>query len=65
MISVHVQHAIGTVRATDGDALLAPRTLEQIVQAVLVAMDERQLRDARAKADTSVTAGVASEQETA
>ena len=56
---VHVQHAIGTVRAVDGDALLAPRTLEQIVQAVLVAMDERQLRDVARQGRHLMTAGVA------
>lgn len=65
MTSIHIQNAIGTVKAMDGDALLSPQTLEQIVQAVLVAVDERQLRDKRSKSDTTVTSGVAAEQETA
>ena len=65
MTSIHIQNAIGTVKAMDGDALLSPQTLEQIVQAVLVAVDERQLRDKRSKSDTTVTSGVAAEPETA
>ncbi len=65
MTSVHIQNAIGTVKAMDGDALLSPQVLEQIVQAVLVAVDERQMRDKRSKSDTTVTSGVAAEQETA
>lgn len=54
MANVHIRNAIGTVRAVDGEALLAPETLEQIVQAVLAAVDDRQLRDRRARADTRV-----------
>jgi hypothetical protein len=65
MANVHIQNAVGTVKAMDGDALLSPQTLEQIVQAVLVAVDERQLRDKRSKSDTSVTSGISAEQETA
>ena len=65
MASIHIQNAIGTVKAMDGDALLSPQTLEQIVRAVLAAFDERQLRDKRSKSDTSITTGVAAEQETA
>jgi hypothetical protein len=62
-MEVHVKNAIGTVKAVDGDALLSPQTLERIIYAVLSSMDERQLRKDRSKADTSVTPGVASEQE--
>jgi hypothetical protein len=65
MANIHIQNAIGTVKAIDGESLLTPQTLAQIVQAVLLAVDERQLRDKRSKSDTSVTAGVAAEQETA
>jgi len=62
-MDIHIENAIGTVRAVDGDSLLSPQTLERIICAVLNAIDERQLRKDRSKADTSVTAGVASEQE--
>jgi hypothetical protein len=62
-MDVHVVNAIGTVKAIDGDSLLSPQTLERIICAVLNAIDERLLRKDRSKADTSVTAGVASEQE--
>jgi hypothetical protein len=63
MDEFHIKNAIGTVKAIDGDSLLSPQTLERIVNAVLSAVDERQLRRERSKADTSVTSGVASEQE--
>ena len=62
-MDIHVKNAIGTVKAVDSDALLSPQTLERITYAVLSAMDERQLRKDRSKTDTSVTPGVASEQE--
>ena len=64
-MNIHIENAIGTVKAIDGDSLLSPQTLERIISAVLNAMDERQLRNDRTTADTSVTAGVASEQERA
>jgi hypothetical protein len=64
-MDIHIENAIGTVNAIDGDSLLSPQTLERIICAVLNAMDERQLRKDRTIADTSVTAGVASEQEQA
>ena len=57
---IDIKNVIGTVRAVDE---LSPQTLERIICAVLNAFDERQLRKDRSKADTSVTAGVASEQE--
>jgi hypothetical protein len=62
-MDIHIENAIGTVKAVDGDSLLSPQTLERIISAVLSAIDERQLRKDRSKADTSVTSGVASEQE--
>jgi hypothetical protein len=65
MANIHIANATGTVKAIDGESLLTPQALDQIVQAVLLAVDERQLRDKRSKSDTSVTAGVAAEQETA
>lgn len=64
-MNIHIENAIGTVKAIDGDSLLSQQTLERIICAVLNAMDERQLRKDRTTADTSVTAGVASEQERA
>ena len=64
-MDIHIENAIGTVKAVDGDSLLSPQTLERIVSAVLSAIDERQLRRDRSNADTSVTSGVASEQEKA
>lgn len=65
MANVHIRNAIGTVRAVDGEGLLAPETLEQIVQAVLAAVDDRQLRDRRASADTRVAAASGGEEDPA
>jgi hypothetical protein len=62
-MDIHIQTAIGTVKAVDGDSLLSPQCLDRIVNAVLDAIEERQLRRERSKADTRVTSGVVSEQE--
>jgi hypothetical protein len=62
-MDIHIENAIGTVKAVDNDSLLSPQCLERIICAVLNAIDERQLRKERSKADTSVTAGAACEQE--
>jgi hypothetical protein len=58
-MDIHVKHAIGTVKALEGNSL----TLEEIICAVLSAFDDRQLRRDRAKVDTSVSSGFTSEQE--
>ncbi len=62
-MDVHIQEVVGTVRAVSDDSLLSPQLLERIVAAVLSCVDERQLRERRAKADTDVSSGVAAEQE--
>jgi hypothetical protein len=53
----------GTVHAVDGESLLSPHTLEQIVRAVLRALEDGQLHQRRAQSDTRVTAGIAYDQE--
>jgi hypothetical protein len=62
-MDVHIKNVVGHVRAIDGESLLSPQTMEQIVRAVLSAIDERELRTQRAQADTKVTSGVAAEEE--
>jgi hypothetical protein len=48
---VIVDEAIGTLRATDGEALLAPRTLDKIVRAVMQAIEDRQMHGKRVQAE--------------
>jgi hypothetical protein len=64
-MNIHIGDVTGTVRAVDGDSLLAPQTMQRIVNAVLAAIDEAQRQKQRADADTRVTRGVAAEQEDA
>ena len=61
-MGTHVKNVTGTIHALDGESLLTPQILEQIVQAVMSALDDKALQDRRAKTDTSVTSGVAQEQ---
>jgi hypothetical protein len=62
-MDVHIGEIVSTVRAVDGDALLAPQTLEKIVRAVLRAVEEREAHACRVKAEQRVTSGVRQEQE--
>lgn len=55
-MATHIKNVTGTIHALDGESLLTPQTLDQIVQAVVAALDDRKLRERRAKDDTSVTA---------
>jgi len=59
---VQIEEIAATVRAVDGETLLAPRTLASIVAAVLAAVEAREGHAARLRAETAVTGGVASEQ---
>jgi len=61
-MDVHIGEIVSTVRAVDGDALLAPQTLEKIVRAVLRAVEEREAHACRVKAEQRVTSGVRQEQ---
>ena len=55
---VEIGDLSSTVRTVDGGALLAPRTLRRIVEAVLEALDARDHHRARVRAERRVTAGV-------
>jgi hypothetical protein len=59
---VEINEVVSTVRAVDGDALLAPQTLTRIVTAVMKAMEEMESHRHRVHAETEVTGGVAAEQ---
>jgi hypothetical protein len=61
-MDVYIDEIVSTVRAVDGEALLAPQTLERIVRAVLRAVEERDTHERRVRAERRVTAGVRAEQ---
>ena len=54
---VEIGDLSSTVRTVDGGALLAPRTLRRIVEAVVEALDARDLHRARVRAERRVTSG--------
>lgn len=62
-MDVEIGEVVSTVRAVDGDGLLAPQTLDRIVRAVLRVVDERDAHRQRVAAERRVGAGVAAEQE--
>ena len=58
----HIGSVNSTIRAVDGNSLLAPAVLQQIVQTVLQAVDEDAARRRRIDGERRVTPGVAYEQ---
>ena len=62
-MQVEINEVVSTVRAVDGDALLAPKTLQRIVTAVLQALENHEAHQARSRAETRITGGVAKEQQ--
>ena len=62
-MEVHIADVVSTVRTVDGEALLAPRTMERIVRAVLRAIEEREAHQERVRAEQRITGGVRDELE--
>jgi hypothetical protein len=62
-VEVRIGEIVSSVHAVDGDALLAPQTLEKIVRAVLRAVDERESHARRVRAEQRVSGGVREELE--
>ena len=62
-MEVQINDVMSTVRAVDGDSLLAPQTMEKIVRVVLQAVNDQQAHTRRVRAETRVTGGVSHEQE--
>ena len=62
-MDVMINEIVSTVRTVDGGSSLAPRTLAEIVRAVLAAVKDHQEHDARAKQERRVTGGVRDESE--
>ena len=61
-MEINIGEIVSTVRAVDDQALLAPQTLEQIVRAVLRAVEEREAYQHRVRAERRVSSGVRAEQ---
>jgi hypothetical protein len=57
-MEVNINEITSTVRAVDGEALLAPATLQKIVQIVLEAVRAEEAHRARVQAEQQVTQGV-------
>ena len=62
-MEVEIGNVVSTVRAMDGDSLLAPQTLEKIVRAVLHAVNEQEEHHKRAKSERRITGGVSHERD--
>ena len=61
-MEVHIDEIVSTVRAVDDQSVLGPETLGAIVEAVMSALDERELHRERTGAERNVTGGVREEQ---
>ena len=62
-MEVQINDLMSTVRAVDGDSLLAPQTMEKIVRVVLQAVQRPAGARQRVRAERRVTGGVSHEQE--
>lgn len=61
-MEVHIDEIVSTVRAVDDESVLGPETLGAIIEAVMAALDERELHKERTDSERSVTGGVREEQ---
>ncbi len=62
-MDVEIGEVVTTVKAIDGSALLTPDVLQQIVNAVLRAVQDDRAHDDRVRAERRVTGGVAEERD--
>ncbi len=62
-MNVEIGEVNSTVRAVDGDALLAPQTLAKIVSHVLQAVQDEQDHTRRVHAERRITGSVRQESE--
>ena len=56
-MEVHIEEMQSSVRAVDGDALLAPQTLQKIIDVVMKAVEEREAHRDRVKAEQGTGGG--------
>ena len=61
-MEVHIKNIVSTVHAVDGDSLLSPRKMEELMQGFLRAVDQRDDHRRNVRAERRITAGVAAEQ---
>ncbi len=61
-MEIEIGEIASTVRAVDRDSVLSPRTMEQIIRAVLRALQEEQNHQRRVRAEQRITSGVSHEQ---
>ena len=60
-MDVEIGTMASTVRAVDGDSLLAPQTLDKIVRLVLQAVQDAEQHGRRVRAERRITGGVRAE----
>jgi hypothetical protein len=61
-MDVEIGELSSTVRAVDGSSILSPRAMDQIVRAVLRALEDQKEHDRRVRAEQRVSRGVSHEQ---
>lgn len=64
-MQVQIEELSSTIRAVDGESILTPQIMERILRAVMAAVDERERRQQRVRAEQRVTAGISEEIEEA
>lgn len=62
-MEVEIGNVVSTVRAVDGDSLLAPQTMDKIVRAVLQAVNEQEEHHKRVRTERRITSGDEMDQE--
>ena len=62
-MDVTINEVVASVRTVDGNSLVSPEVMQQIVRAVLQAVEERERHRDRVRAERRVTGGVAEERE--
>jgi hypothetical protein len=62
-VDVTIGEVVAQVRAVDGTGPISPEALEQIVRAVLQAVEARDRHRERVRAERRITGGVAAERE--
>jgi hypothetical protein len=60
-MEVIIGEVVSNVRTVDSNSLLAPRTMQQIVTAVLEALRRRDEHDKRVREEQQITPGVRAE----
>ena len=62
-MDIHIGDVTSTVRVMDGEAILAPKTLNVIVQAVMQAIHEREQHQKRVRAEQKLYGSVNADQD--